>query len=179
VPVRRQLVVLPLLPGLGLGSSACRQDPGSGGPTEASAPSTDAVTAAAALAFRSVSPGMMAHTCGVTTGDQAYCWGNNGFGQGYGPLGNGTDITLRLRPVAVVGGLKFRQVSAGSGHRPATAQAVTGSIPVRSTLHLPREALGHPFARTGIGASAAGADQPARSCRRPSISMVSVQQRPT
>ena len=116
MPARRQLVLLLVLPGLGLGSSACRQDPESAGPTEASAPSTDAVTAAAALQFRSVSPGMRAHTCGVTTSDQAYCWGNNGFGQGYGPLGDGTDVTLRLRPVAVVGGLKFRQVSAGWGH---------------------------------------------------------------
>jgi alpha-tubulin suppressor-like RCC1 family protein len=116
VLARRQFVVWLLLPCLGLGASACRQDPASAGLTEASAPPTDAVTVAAALVFRSVSPGMIAHTCGVTTSDQAYCWGNNGFGQGYGPLGDGTDITLRLRPVAVVGGLKFRQVSAGWGH---------------------------------------------------------------
>jgi alpha-tubulin suppressor-like RCC1 family protein len=32
------------------------------------------------------------HTCGVTTDDQVYCWGNNGSGQ----LGNGsTDIAGR------------------------------------------------------------------------------------
>jgi alpha-tubulin suppressor-like RCC1 family protein len=40
--------------------------------------------------------------------NRAYCWGNNGVGQ----LGDGTDIS-RLTPVAVAGGLFFRQVSAG------------------------------------------------------------------
>lgn len=108
---RRPLVMLLLLPGLGLGSSACRQDPVSADLTEAGTPST-VVTSAAALVFRSVSPGMLWHTCGVTTGDLAYCWGENGD---YGALGDGT-YTLRLRPVAVVGGLKFRQVSAGWAH---------------------------------------------------------------
>lgn len=38
------------------------------------------------------------HSCGVTTGDRAYCWGNNAFGQ----VGDGTRAR-RLRPVAVVG----------------------------------------------------------------------------
>jgi alpha-tubulin suppressor-like RCC1 family protein len=112
---RRRLVLL-LLPGLALGAPACRQDPVSPGGLEGTTPSDNAVTAAAALVFRSVSPGMRAHTCGVTTTDKAYCWGNNGFGDDYGPLGDGTDVVLRLRPVAVVGGLSFRRVSAGWGH---------------------------------------------------------------
>lgn len=51
------------------------------------------------------------HTCGVTTANRAYCWGNNHSGQ----LGDGTGTT-RLTPVAVAGGLEFRHVSAGQGH---------------------------------------------------------------
>ena len=75
MPARRHLVVLLLLPGLALGGGACRQDPGSAGPTEGSAPSADAVTTAAALQFRSVSAGMSGHTCGVTTGGQGLLLG--------------------------------------------------------------------------------------------------------
>ena len=50
-------------------------------------------------------------TCGVTTGGAAYCWGFNGNGE----LGDGT-ATNRLSPVAVLGGLSFAHVSAGSSH---------------------------------------------------------------
>jgi alpha-tubulin suppressor-like RCC1 family protein len=49
-------------------------------------------------------------TCGESTGDRAYCWGQNG-----GVLGDGT-TTNRLTPVAVVGGHTFAQVSAGGSH---------------------------------------------------------------
>ena len=62
------------------------------------------------------------HTCGVTYPDnRAFCWGNNSNGQ----LGNGTKtgqdttgngIVYRTLPVAVAGGLTFRQVSAGIWH---------------------------------------------------------------
>jgi alpha-tubulin suppressor-like RCC1 family protein len=49
------------------------------------------------------------HTCGVSYPDnEAYCWGGNDLGQ----IGDGT-LSLRLTPVAVLGGRKFRQVSAG------------------------------------------------------------------
>jgi alpha-tubulin suppressor-like RCC1 family protein len=48
------------------------------------------------------------HTCAVTTSDKAYCWGYGREGQ----LGDNNTI-LRLTPRAVVGGLSFRQVSAG------------------------------------------------------------------
>jgi alpha-tubulin suppressor-like RCC1 family protein len=42
--------------------------------------------------------GVADHTCGVTTGNLAYCWGDNRFGQ----LGDGTQRTRR-RPTAVAG----------------------------------------------------------------------------
>jgi len=51
------------------------------------------------------------HTCGVTTGGAAYCWGFNSFGE----LGDGT-VSPRTSPVAVQGGLTFAAVSAGGGY---------------------------------------------------------------
>ena len=51
------------------------------------------------------------HSCGVTTENQAYCWGTNEQGQ----LGNGTTIRS-LRPAQVAGGLQFAGVSAGGDH---------------------------------------------------------------
>jgi alpha-tubulin suppressor-like RCC1 family protein len=52
--------------------------------------------------FRAVSTGggYGGHTCGLTMGDRAYCWGLNYFGQ----LGDGTAID-RLAPVPVAGPL--------------------------------------------------------------------------
>jgi alpha-tubulin suppressor-like RCC1 family protein len=81
------------------------------GPTDPVASETGpalATTTAAPLAFAQVSAGNM-HTCGVTTDSRAYCWGKNTFGQ----VGDGTSRSNRLRPVPVVGGLRFRQISAG------------------------------------------------------------------
>jgi alpha-tubulin suppressor-like RCC1 family protein len=63
---------------------------------------------AAALSFFQLSAGWM-RTCGVTTDNHAYCWGDNA--QGY--LGDGTR-TDRLSPRAVVGGLLFRQITTGA-----------------------------------------------------------------
>jgi alpha-tubulin suppressor-like RCC1 family protein len=51
------------------------------------------------------------HTCGVTTGGVAYCWGSNAFGK----LGDGAD-SRSTTPVAVAGGLSFASVSAGGNH---------------------------------------------------------------
>lgn len=66
------------------------------------------------LRFRRVGLGSN-HTCGVTTSHVAYCWGFNDVGQ----LGDGTEDIIRLTPVRVAGGLRFRQVISGgdgSGH---------------------------------------------------------------
>jgi len=51
------------------------------------------------------------HTCAVTAGGAAYCWGDNSYGQ----LGDGT-TTERDGPVVVSGGLTFATVSAGDDH---------------------------------------------------------------
>jgi alpha-tubulin suppressor-like RCC1 family protein len=62
---------------------------------------------AGGLLFRQVSANDN-HTCGVTTGNLAYCWGANHLGQ----LGDGT-TTQRVVPAAVAGGLQFRQADGG------------------------------------------------------------------
>jgi alpha-tubulin suppressor-like RCC1 family protein len=48
--------------------------------------------------------------CGLTVGNQAYCWGANG-----GRFGNG-NTTDSSSPVAVAGGHLFTQISSGYGH---------------------------------------------------------------
>jgi len=52
------------------------------------------------------------HTCGVTTGEVAYCWGGNSFGQ----LGNGAMTVDELSPFPVQGNLRFQMVDAGDSH---------------------------------------------------------------
>ncbi|HEX6434729.1 MAG TPA: hypothetical protein VFZ87_10825 [Gemmatimonadales bacterium] len=86
----------------------CREDAES--PTAPEPGPPLATTASIALSFRQVSAAAL-HTCGVTTGDRAYCWGYNVYGR----LGDGT-TTQQLTPVAVAGTLRFRRVSAGYGH---------------------------------------------------------------
>ena len=65
------------------------------------------------LRFRHVSVGYD-HTCAATTENRVYCWGLNMWGQ----LGDGTKggDNWRVRPVAVTGGRRFRQVRAGWSH---------------------------------------------------------------
>jgi len=76
------------------GPETC-QDPSFGNIACSSLP----VSVAGGLGFAAVSVGGT-HTCGVTTGGAAYCWGDNGYGQ----LGDGT-TTQRPSPVRVAGAL--------------------------------------------------------------------------
>jgi alpha-tubulin suppressor-like RCC1 family protein len=91
-----------------LSLAGCREEISAPEPPE---PSTAQATANTTLSFRQISA-FEGHTCGVTTTDQAYCWGYNLHGQ----AGDGTKDHPRLRPVAVTGGHRFRQVSAGVFH---------------------------------------------------------------
>ena len=60
--------------------------------------------------FAAISGGIT-HTCGLTTGGAAWCWGSNQTGQ----LGDGTN-DRRDEPVAVTGGHTFTQLAAGRAH---------------------------------------------------------------
>jgi len=66
------------------------------------------VAVAGNLKFRSVSSGAD-HTCGVTTDNKAYCWGNNDWRQ----LGTGT--VFSGTPVLVSNTLSFAKITAGTG----------------------------------------------------------------
>ena len=92
-----------------LAAAACREDAGSPMEPDSRSMLTDPVTAP--LAWRQVNAGMT-HTCGVTTTNQAFCWGTNFFGEAGSPSGENDVGVLRV-PTAVVGGLKFTQVRAG------------------------------------------------------------------
>lgn len=65
------------------------------------------------LTFQRVTAGG-SHSCGITTANDAYCWGANGSGQ----LGDGsfTSTGVNGDPVLVAGGLKFATIDAGANH---------------------------------------------------------------
>ena len=86
--------------------------PGSGYTLVASAAGLTGATSAAFdifLSFVSVSASSIS-TCGVTTTDDAYCWGFGGFGN----LGDGTGSSS-LTPVLVSGGLSFTSLDGTCG----------------------------------------------------------------
>jgi alpha-tubulin suppressor-like RCC1 family protein len=66
------------------------------------------VPVAGNLTFRSVSVGSD-HSCGVTTNDRGYCWGNGQWRQ----LGNGTSASSGV-PVEVIGGRSWARIAAGA-----------------------------------------------------------------
>jgi alpha-tubulin suppressor-like RCC1 family protein len=71
------------------------------------------------LHFREVSANDY-HSCGVTVDNQAYCWGDNTFGQiGTGPeyeRGGFYPKRQNMRPAAVGGGIAFAHVSLGGAY---------------------------------------------------------------
>ena len=74
--------------------------------------STVAVAVAGSFRFKSIAASMNT-TCAITSSGKAYCWGENNQGElGNGDAGvNNSDV-----PVAVVGGLRFSAISAGTSH---------------------------------------------------------------
>ncbi|MGH7575743.1 MAG: RCC1 domain-containing protein [Longimicrobiales bacterium] len=58
------------------------------------------------------------HSCGLDNAGNAYCWGDNSFGQ----LGDGTNQQRRI-PTPVAGGLTFSTITTGAQH---TCAAVEG-----------------------------------------------------
>ena len=86
------------------GPEVCAQD------NTPDACSTLPVAVAGSRTWVAVSPGGQ-HTCGLTPGGVAYCWGYGGNGQ----LGNGA-IQSTTTPVAVTGGLAFATLGLGSWH---------------------------------------------------------------
>ena len=77
---------------------------------------TEGVSGAAEITVISVTFASMTgsgRTCGITTGDVAYCWGENFFGG----IGNGSTSDNPVPvPVAVSGGLTLASISTGDWH---------------------------------------------------------------
>ena len=112
-------------------------------------PSTTPIPVDGGLKFASVSAGgpppsvstgpRPAHTCALTADGTAYCWGANQSGQ----LGDGT-LTESDVPVAVAGGLKFKQISAGG--------SFTCALPLTGPVHCWGA---NNFGQLGVGATSA------------------------
>jgi len=77
---------------------------------------------AGGIRFRALSVGNL-HACGISIGGDAYCWGENSFGQiGVGTGGGSSDI--EETPAAVViGGAKVASIAAGWDHTCALTEA--------------------------------------------------------
>ena len=97
------------------GAAYCWGDNGAGALGNGSTVGTSApVAVMGGLSFVDVSVAggdFGSHTCAITTGAAAYCWGFNGNGE----LGNGSTISSPT-PVPVAGGLSLLTVSASDDH---------------------------------------------------------------
>jgi alpha-tubulin suppressor-like RCC1 family protein len=69
------------------------------------------VAVAGGRAWRQLSP-EFSSSCGITTGNQAWCWGTDAHGQ----LGDNPERGGSTTPVMVAGGHAFTQLDAGSTH---------------------------------------------------------------
>jgi alpha-tubulin suppressor-like RCC1 family protein len=99
----------------GSGTAYCwgRNDRGQLGDGTTVARSTPVAVSGGAR-FQTVTAGGfgVGHTCGLTTGNEALCWGDNERGQ----LGNGaSDVTGHSSPAPVAGGFAFTALHAGLG----------------------------------------------------------------
>jgi alpha-tubulin suppressor-like RCC1 family protein len=107
---------LPIAALLLVAAVGCRDDA-----TQPTGPETSQSSAAAAttapLTFLQVSTGIE-HACGVAADGKAWCWGANQSGELGIPVADSpvqcSSRPCALRPIAVSGGLRFRQVDAGN-----------------------------------------------------------------
>jgi alpha-tubulin suppressor-like RCC1 family protein len=67
------------------------------------------------IAFRLLTAGTR-HTCGISTANRLYCWGDNRYGQ----LGDSSNFTSRPAPTPVAGGRSYQWLDAGNYHTCAT-----------------------------------------------------------
>jgi alpha-tubulin suppressor-like RCC1 family protein len=98
-----------------------------------------------ALTFMSLDAGEF-HTCALTNGGHAYCWGYNGYGEnGDGSLGN-----VEASPVPVSGGLSFLAARAGTTHSCAIAANNAGYC-WGNSIGLGADSFPSPCVLTGLG----------------------------
>jgi alpha-tubulin suppressor-like RCC1 family protein len=69
------------------------------------------VSTPAGIVYASVAAGLD-RTCALSTAGQAFCWGDNNFGQ----LGDGTYANVRTTPIASAPGIAFSSIIAGGVH---------------------------------------------------------------
>ena len=137
-------------------------------PTPGQAPTTGSVrrsAAAATVRFTSLATGST-HTCGLTAGGEAYCWGYDSDGQlgqvpVWGPWGDLGGQPAARSPQQVSGGTTFRSIVAGGTHTcglSTASPAVTycwGSYSINGPVNAPTAVSGAPaFASLYDGGSA-------------------------
>jgi alpha-tubulin suppressor-like RCC1 family protein len=96
-----------------------------------------------------IAGGFIGHTCGLTAGGRAYCWGENSVGQ----VGDQSTFD-RLEPAAVSGDLSFTTLDAGFRHSCGLAAGIlycwgsggAGQLGNNSTIHktVPTKVVGQP-----------------------------------